>query len=94
MAMTTVDLQPELIERAQGKATRENLDIAEVVRLLLARWISGDVGIESEDRARLAERALKSRGIWQDRDPDAYLAASRAGLSVRDEDLGDARLVV
>jgi len=42
----------------------------------------------------LAERARRSRGIWKDRDPDAYLAASRAGLSERDEDLGDARLVV
>ena len=94
MSMTTIDLPPELIERAQGKANRENLDIAEVVRRLLARWVSGDVKIESEDRARLAQRARRSRGIWKDRDPDAYLAASRAGLSTRDEDLDDARLVV
>ncbi len=89
MSMTTIDLPPELIERVQGKASRENLDITEVVRRLLARWVSGDVQFESEDRASLAERARKSRGIWKDRDPDAYLAASRAGLSTRDEDLVD-----
>jgi hypothetical protein len=92
--MATVDLPPELIERAQGRATRENLDLAEVVRRLLTRWVSGDEKIEPENRVKLAEQARRSHGIWKDRDPDAYLVASRTGLSERDEDLGDARLVV
>lgn len=78
--MIMVDLPSELVEHSRIKATRENLDIAEVVRRLLARWVSGVVQIESEDRVSLAERARRSRGIWKDRDPDAYLAASRSGV--------------
>jgi hypothetical protein len=74
----------------------EPFDLQEGAQLMvtLLEPAQPDVQIESEDRARLAERVRRSRGIWKDRDPDAYLAASRAGLSVRDEDLGDARLVV
>jgi hypothetical protein len=33
-----------------------------------------------------------SRGIWRDRDPDQFLAASRSGLDLRDEELKSARL--
>jgi hypothetical protein len=32
--------------------------------------------------------------MWADRDPDAYLAASRTGLKERDKGLEDARLDV
>jgi hypothetical protein len=49
---------------------------------------------ESESAAKeaLTAKARASRGMWADRDPDAFLAESRSGLSKRDKDLDLARL--
>jgi hypothetical protein len=67
----------------------EFFDLPEGARLMVTVL---EPAASEQDRAGWMAR--RSRGIWKDRDPDAYLAASRAGLSEPDEDLGDARLVV
>ena len=65
-----------------------------VLRDLLARWVAGDIKLASEEPTQdeLVALARAARGMWADRDPDAYLAASRAGLKARDKDLEDARV--
>jgi len=37
-------------------------------------------------REKLVALARSARGMWADRDPDNYLAASRIGLIERDEE--------
>ena len=90
----TVDIPPELLEQAKDKARRENLSVDEVLRKLLSLWVIDDLQLLVHERSRemLAPTARASRGIWQDRDPDQFLAASRSGLDHRDEDLKSARL--
>jgi hypothetical protein len=92
----TVDIPPELLERAEVKARRENLSVDEVLRKLLSLWVVDDPGllVRESSRKALAAQARASQGIWQDRDPDQFLAASRSGLDDRDEELKSARLDV
>jgi hypothetical protein len=92
----TVDIPPELLERAEVKARRENLSVDEVLRKLLSLWVVDDPGllVRESSRKALAAQARASQGIWQDRDPDQFLAASRSGLDDRDEELKNARLDV
>ncbi len=92
----TVDIPPELLERAEAKARRENLSVDEVLRKLLSLWVVDDVEllVRESSRKTLAAKARASQGIWRDRDPDEFLAASRSGLDARDEELKSARMDV
>lgn len=94
MHRTTLNIPNDLFRKAKVKAASEDLPLAEVVRNLLGRWVSGEVLLEAEERSRreMVRRARESFGIWKYRDPDAFLKASRTGLTDRDEELEDARL--
>lgn len=94
MHRTTLNVPESLFRRARVKAAAEGVPLSEVVRGLLARWVTGEVGLEGEERSRreTVERARATFGLWQDRDPDAFLAESRAGLKARDREVEDARL--
>lgn len=86
---------PEAVfQRAKLKAERDGVVVDQVARDLLTRWVDGQIHLVAETRSReaLAALARAARGMWADRDPDHYLAASRAGLSRRDEELRHARL--
>jgi hypothetical protein len=56
--------------------------------------VAGEIHLDAGQEARHRRVALAraARGMWADRDPDAFLAASRAGLTQRDEELAPARL--
>ena len=96
MHRTTINIPDSIFHRAKIKALREGVTVSEAVRELLARWVAGEIRLSSEERSReeLVALARAARGMWADRDPDAYLAASRAGLKDRDKELEDARLDV
>jgi hypothetical protein len=66
--------------------------VSEVIRELLARWVAGEIELDPGARDRQVTLARAAQGMWADRDPDAYLAASRAGLQERDEELAHAYL--
>jgi hypothetical protein len=65
-----------------------------LLRDLLACWVAGeiDLSVQERTRDRLIALARDARGMWSDRDPDTLLAASRARLRERDQELTDARL--
>lgn len=94
MHRTTINVPDSLFQRARIKALREDLAVSEVIRDLLARWVSGEIELPPGEgsREQLVTLARATHGMWADRDPDDYLAASRAGLIERDEELEDARL--
>jgi hypothetical protein len=96
MHRTTINLPEPILQQAKLKALREGVTISEVLRGLLARWVAGDIQLAPHDaeRQRLAALARTARGMWADRNPDEYLATSRAGLMERDRELQHARLVV
>jgi hypothetical protein len=94
MHRTTINVSEPVFQRAKIKALREQVTISEVIRELLDRWVAGeiDLGPGKDARDRQVALARAAHGMWADRDPDAYLAASRAGLQARDEELSHARL--
>lgn len=94
MHRTTINLSEPIYQQARIKALREDVTVSEVVRDLLARWVAGEIDLADREntRDRLAALARGAQGMWADHDPDAYLAASRAGLKERDEELMNARL--
>lgn len=94
MHRTTINVSESVFQQARIKALREEVTVSEVVRDLLARWVAGEIDLSGWDRTRdeLVTLARDARGMWADRDPDAYLAASRAGLKERDQELANARL--
>ena len=94
MYRTTVNISERVLREARIKALREDVTVSEVVRELLARWVADEIELDRRERARDRQVALarEARGMWADRDSDSFLAASRAGLSERDEELADARL--
>ena len=94
MHRTTINISEPVFREARIKALREEVTVSEVVRDLLARWVAGEIELGARERARekLVALAQDARGMWADRDPDAYLAASRAGLRERDEELAHAHL--
>jgi len=96
MHRTTITITEPIFQRARIKALREEVTVSEVIRDLLARWVDGEIELAPRDRARekLVALAQSARGMWADRDPDAYLAASRAGLKARDEEMAHARRVL
>jgi len=96
MHRTTINISESVFRQARLKALRENVTVSEVMRDLLARWVSGEIEHSAGDRTRekLVALARDAQGMWADRDTDAYLAASRAGLDERDEELAHAHLDV
>lgn len=94
MYRTTVNISEQVLQQAKIKAVREQVTVSEVIRELLSQWVSGEIEIGPGNRARDRRVALAraARGMWDDRNPDAYLAVSRAGLLEHDEELAHARL--
>ena len=93
MHRTTVTFPRSLIRRARLKAASEGVSVSEVLRKLLGRWLREDLALEGPPpRALAVDRARATFGLWSDRDPDEYLAASRAGLADRDQELGHERV--
>jgi hypothetical protein len=83
-----------VFQQAKIKALREEVTVSEVIRELLARWVADEIDLDPGKQARDRQVALAraARGMWADRDPDAFLATSRAGLQERDGELTHARL--
>ena len=96
MHRTTINIPDSIFQRARIKALREDVTLTEVLRDLLARWVAGEIELAAEEPTREQSVALAraAAGMWTDRDADAYLAASRAGLTDRDQELDHARLDV
>jgi hypothetical protein len=94
MHRTTLNFPESLFRKAKVKAAAEGIPLSEVVRHLLGRWVTGEVDLEGEERSRreTVERARGTFGLWKGRDPDAFLAESRAALKARDREIEDARL--
>jgi hypothetical protein len=94
MHRTTLNVPDSLFRKAKVKAAAEGMPLSEVVRDLLGRWVTGEVDLEGEESSRRAtvERARVTFGIWKDRNPDAFVAESRAGLKARDREIEDAQL--
>ena len=62
------------------------LQVGEAVEVIILSTKETSRSADTRDLARAA------RGMWADRDPDAYLEESRAALDKRDEELKRARL--
>jgi hypothetical protein len=94
MHRTTITLPDELFRQAKKKAAMENVTVSEVLRQLLAHWVTGKTRIDEKKETAQAviEKALSTYGMWRDRDPDEFLQESRAHLVSRDQELKDARL--
>jgi hypothetical protein len=94
MHRTTINVSEPVFQQAKMKALRKDVTVSEVIRELLARWVAGEIELDPGSRTRDRQIALAraAQGMWADRDPDAYLAASRAGLQERDEELAHAHL--
>jgi hypothetical protein len=94
MHRTTINISEPVFREARIKALREEVTVSEVVRDLLARWVAGEIELGARERARekLVTLAQDARGMWADRDPDAFVVASRAGLKERDKELSNAHL--
>jgi hypothetical protein len=94
MPRTTINISEPAFQKAKMKAVREGVTISEVIRELLARWAVDEIDLDPGKEAgeRQVALARAARGMWADRDPDAFLAASRAGLEDRDEELTHVRL--
>ena len=94
MHRTTINVSEPVFRQAKMKALREKVTVSEVIRELLARWVADEIKLDPGGRARNRQVALAraARGMWADRDPDSYLAASRVGLQERDEELAHAHL--
>jgi len=90
---TTVRFPADLLKEARIKAINENLSLSEVLRRLLYLWLRGKITLEAkEESSRRIQLARESFGMWSDRDPDEYLAHSRAGLALRDKEVEDAKM--
>ena len=94
MENATVSIPESIFERAKIKAQQEDRAVDQLVSDLLDRWVAGEIHLPAPRRSRdeLVALARAARGMWADRDPDRYLAAGRAGLAERDEELDNARL--
>ena len=92
---TTVRFPTDMLKEARIKAIDEGLSLSEVLRRLLRLWLRDKITLETkEDSSRQIQLARESFGMWRDRDPDEYLAHSRAGLALRDQEVEDARMDV
>ena len=94
-AKTTVRFSVEMLREARIKAINDGLSLSEVLRRLLRLWLRGEITLEGEqDTSQQLQLAREAFGMWSDRDPDEYLARSRAGLALRDREVEDARMGV
>ncbi len=94
-AKTTVRFPADMLKEARIEAIRQGLSLSEVLRRLLRLWLRGKIVLEAEeDTSRQVQLAREAFGMWGDRDPDEYLAQSRAGLSLRDREVENARMGV
>jgi Arc/MetJ-type ribon-helix-helix transcriptional regulator len=89
---TTLRLPDELWREARVKAVAEKTNVSAVVRALLTLWVEDR--LEARSKEKLYRLAREAFGMWADRDPDEYLARSRAGLLERDQEVEDARLAL
>ena len=90
---TTIRLPTDVFREARVKAINEGLSLSEVLRRLLRLWLRGKVTLGTEEDTRNQVRlAREAFGMWSDRDPDEYVACSRAGLARRDQEITDARM--
>ena len=94
MHRTTIALREDLARQARIKATAEGVTVSEVIRDLLSRWLRGEVrlGGPHGSREAVASLALATYGMWRGRDPDEFLAQSRASLAGRDREIEHARV--
>lgn len=94
MHRTTINFSEPVFQQAKIKALREQVTVSEVIRELLARWVADEIDLDPgrQARDRQVTLARAAHGMWADRDPDAFLAASRTGLQEHDEELAHARL--
>jgi hypothetical protein len=92
---TTIRLPADIFREARIKAINEGLSLNEVFRRLVRLWLRGKVTLEdTQDSSSKIKLAREAFGMWSDRDPDEYLACSRAGLTLRDREVEDARMGV
>lgn len=92
---TTVRFPTDVLREARIKAIHEGLSLSQVLRRLLRLWLRGKIALETkEDTSHQIQLARKAFGMWSDRDPDEYLAHSRAGLIARDREVENARMGV
>lgn len=92
---TTVRFPADVLKDARIKAINEGLSLSEVLRRLLRMWVHGSVVLDGEkDSSQQVQLAREAFGMWHDRDPDEYLARSRAGLALRDQEVENARMGV
>ena len=92
---TTVRFPADMLKDARIKAINEGLSLSEVLRRLLRMWLRGRVVLDGErDSSQQVQLAREAFGMWKDRDPDEYLARSRAGLALRDQEVENARMGV
>jgi hypothetical protein len=52
MHRTVINVPQETSQRARIKAVREGTNVSEVIRHLLARWVSGEVRLDAEESSR------------------------------------------
>jgi hypothetical protein len=90
---TTFRFPADMLREARIKAINEGLSLNEVLRRLLRLWLRNKVTFTAEEdtsnKVRLARQAF---GMWSDRDPDEYLARSRAGLARHDQEIENAKM--
>ncbi len=91
---TTIRLPADVFREARIKAINEGLSLNEVLRRLVRLWLRGKVTLEDTQDSHKIRLAREAFGMWGDRDPDEYLACSRAGLTLRDQEVEDARMGV
>ena len=86
MENATITIPEPVFERAKIKAQQEDRAVDQLVTDLLDRWVAGEIHLPAPGRSReeLVALARTARGMWEDRDPDRYLAAGRADLAERD----------
>ncbi len=66
-------------------APLEGVSLSEVVRGLVARWVTDEVAVSESDttRQQTLDKAIASYGMWSDRDPDEFLRQSRINAEER-----------
>jgi len=92
---TTVRFPTDMLREARIKAINEGLSLSKVLRRLLRLWLRGKVVLEAEENAsRQVQLVREAFGMWSDRNPDEYLAQSRSGLALRDQEVENVRVGV
>ncbi|MCP4592205.1 MAG: hypothetical protein GY842_15845, partial [bacterium] len=71
MYQANIALPDDLFRQAERKASSEGVNLSEVVRSLVARWVTDEVTTSESDttRQQTLDKAIASYGMWSDRDP-------------------------